>query len=366
MSLRAHWLAFRNKLLSDAGFQSWAARFPVTRPRARAEAADLFDLVAGFVHSQILFAFVELGLTAQLGGAPLTADTLAAACDLPPGAMRRLLRGAAALGLAEAIGDRWTLGPRGAALAGNAGVAAMVAHHRGFYSDLADPVTLLRRNGGSGELADYWAYARSIDPQAATPPDVAAYSALMAASQPMVAAQVIAAKPFAGVRRLLDIGGGEGAFVRAIAVAQPTLGLALFDLPAVAARARIALDAAGLARVATHSGSFFDGALPGGYDMMSLVRILHDHDDGPALDLLRHIRAALPVGCRLLIAEPMAGARADRVGDAYFGFYLLAMGQGRARRPDEIGKLLELAGFARYRTLPTPLPLVAQAIVATA
>ncbi len=366
MSFRARWLAFRNRRLADPAFQSWAAAFPLTRSRARREAAQLFDLVAGFVHSQILYAFVELGLTARLVGRAVAEDNLATACDLSPNAMHRLLRGAAALGLAEAVDEGWTLGPCGAALAGNAGVAAMVAHHRAFYADLADPVALLRRAGGGGELARYWAYARNPDAHAAAPPDVAAYSALMAASQPMVAAQVIAAKPFGGVRRLLDIGGGEGAFVRAVAAARPGLDLALFDLPAVAARARVALDGAGLARVATHGGSFFGGALPGGYDMMSLVRILHDHDDGPALDLLRAIRAALPAGGRLLIAEPMAGPRPDRVGDAYFGFYLLAMGQGHARSPGEIGKLLESAGFARYRRRATPLPMVAQVIVAEA
>ena len=365
MTFRARWLAFRNRTLGNPRFQSWAAAFPLTRPRARAEAAGLFDLVAGFVHSQILFAFVELKLTERLGAHLVTVDDLAADSALPADAMRRLLRGAAALGLAEPVGDRWTLGPRGAALAGNAGVAAMVGHHRAFYADLADPVALLRRGGGGGALARYWAYARSNAPEGAAALDVAPYSALMAASQPMITAQVIAARPFAGVRRLLDIGGGEGVFLRTVAQARPRLDLALFDLPAVAARARMALDGDGLTAIATHGGSFF-GALPTGYDMMSLVRILHDHDDGPALALLHSVHAALPTGGQLLIAEPLAGLQPDKVGDAYFGFYLLAMGQGRARTPGEIGQLLQTAGFARYRRLATPLPLVASVIVADA
>ena len=41
---------------------------------------------------------------------------------------------------------------------------------------------------------------------------------------------------------------------------------------------------------------------------------------------------ALPADGTLLLAEPMAGSRgAEPVGDAYFGFYLLAMGSGRPR-----------------------------------
>ena len=57
----------------------------------------------------------------------------------------------------------------------------------------------------------------------------------------------------------------------------------------------------------------------------------------------------------------MAGIRgAEPMGDAYFGFYLLAMGRGRPRTPDEIGALLREAGFARPLTLRTAEPLACQ------
>ena len=77
------------------------------------------------------------------------------------------------------------------------------------------------------------------------------------------------------------------------------------------------------------------------------------------------MRAALPSDGRLLIGEPMAGTPgAEPVGATYFGLYLLAMGSGRARSPDEIGTLLRTAGFGRWRSLATALPLTASAIVA--
>ncbi len=362
MTLRPRWLRFRNRLLASSRFQEWASAFPLTRPRARAEAAELFDLVGGFVHSQILAACVELDLLARL---PATTAALATACELPPDSMRRLLRGAASLGLVEPLGDGWTLGPRGAALRGNPGVAAMIAHHTAFYADMADPVALLRRGGGGGALADYWAYARAEDARAAEANAVGPFSAFMAASQPLIAAEVIAAVDLGRYRRLLDVGGGEGAFVEAVARAVPRLELALFDLPAVAERARARLDTAGLRRIASHGGSFFDDPLPGGFDLVTLVRILHDHDDGPALKLLRNVHAALPPGGTLLIAEPMATERPGRVADAYFGFYLLAMGSGRARTPAEIMSMLRAAGFASSRRLPARQPLIASVILAS-
>ena len=93
-------------------------------------------------------------------------------------------------------------------------------------------------------------------------------------------------------------------------------------------------------------------------DSITLVRVLHDHDDDLVLRLLRAVRQAMSAGSTLLVAEPMAGtAGAERIGDAYFGFYLLAMGSGRARTPTELTHLLELSGFTNIRLPPTRRPL---------
>ena len=48
----------------------------------------------------------------------------------------------------------------------------------------------------------------------------------------------------------------------------------------------------------------------------------------------------------------MAGTPgAEPIGDAYFGFYLLAMGSGRPRTPSELRRLLREAGLRRHRAL---------------
>ena len=67
----------------------------------------------------------------------------------------------------------------------------------------------------------------------------------------------------------------------------------------------------------------------------------------------------------MLLAEPMAGAPgAPRMGDAYFGIYLLAMRGGRARTAAELAALLHEAGFVQVRERPTPIPLQVGVIVA--
>jgi demethylspheroidene O-methyltransferase len=82
--------------------------------------------------------------------------------------------------------------------------------------------------------------------------------------------------------------------------------------------------------------------------------------------LLRAIRAALAPGGKLVIAEPMSDTPgAQAMGDAYFGFYLLAMGSGRPRPASEIKAMLEKAGFNTVRSVRTPRPLLASMVEAT-
>ena len=178
---------------------------------------------------------------------------------------------------------RWGLGPLGGPLVGNAALKAMVEHHAALYADLRDPVALLRDEGAGSAMSAYWPYAAY--PDGAMPPErVAEYSALMTASQPMVIDEVLDAWDFSRHRRVLDVGGGEGRFVAALAQRCPRLALMLFDLPQVAALARQRLAGLGLAqRVQAHGGSFFDDPLPQGADLVTLVRVLFDHDDAHAL-----------------------------------------------------------------------------------
>jgi demethylspheroidene O-methyltransferase len=353
---KATLLRWRNGVLGSTAFQRAAARFPLSRPIARRKAGSLFDLVAGFAYSQILAATVEGGLIDLLADEPASADSLAHAIDLPPAAMERLLRAAAALGLVEAVGPGWwTLGPQGAALRANPGAQAMIRHHRLLYADLADPLALLRADRREATaLARFWAYSA-----AATGAEAEPYTKLMAASQTMIAQQVVPAYRFGRHRALLDIGGGSGTFARAVGAAHPHLRLGVFDLPAVVARAKSGT-------IAWHAGDFFHDPLPRGYDLISLVRVLHDHDDAPAQQLLGAIHAALAPGGTVLIAEPMAATPgAEAIGDAYFGMYLWAMGSGRPRPASEIGEMLEKAGFRRWRETSTGQPLIARIIVAS-
>jgi demethylspheroidene O-methyltransferase len=362
---------WRNRTVARPEFQRWASAFPLTRPIVRRHANDLFDLVAGFVYSQVLLACVRLDLFEILADGAMGIDDLASRVGLGREGTERLVAAAAALELLRRRpGDRVALGRLGAPLVGNRPITALVEHHATLYADLADPLALLRREGRPA-MAGYWPYA-AVDggapsPSVLSPDRVAEYSRLMSASQPMVTREVLDAYDFGRHKVLLDVGGGEGTFIAAVAGQAPALQLMLFDLPAVAELARERLGQAGLGtRAQTFGGDFFADELPRGADLVSLVRVCFDHPDERVLKLLKAVRRALPDDGHLLLAEPMSEVPGvEAMGDAYFGFYLLAMGRGRPRSAVHLTRLLTEAGFASVQPVATRMPLQTGLLVAS-
>lgn len=365
MRWRDRFYDFLTARVARAAFRSRASRNSLLRPVGRASAGALFDLCAGFVYTQTLLACLRLDVLGKVYERPRTAGEVARLTGLSTQAADMLLRAAASLDLLRARGDgTFGLGLKGAALIDNPGVCAMIEHNALLYRDIADPVDFLRRARPDGELARYWGYAAEGHDADLPGEQTAAYSRLMSVSQEMIAEEVLSAMRFAGFRKLLDVGGGHGAFALTVARATPGLSVAVFDLPSVVQGAAAAARAAGIARFNTHAGDFVRDSLPEGADVISLVRVLHDHDDQVVLRLLHEAARVLPEGGTLLVAEPMRGRGAEaRAADAYFGFYLRAMGRGRIRSADEIAALMTRAGFENVQPKSTKVPLIASVLI---
>ena len=320
---------FRNRLLASPAFRSAAEKIPFIQRIARRRAYDLFAMAGGFIHSQVLASCLELDLFNQLRNGPERASELARITGIPENRALHLLRAASALKLLEERpGRRFGLGVLGAATVDNPAIVSLIRHHAGLYRDLNEPLALFRGTLERPEMAALWPYATSDSPGGLEAAEVSAYTDLMATSQAMVAEQVLAAYSFKRHRRLLDIGGGSGAFARAVHSRWPHLSLTVADLPGVVEVARDDLEARGLSGVIDVVGADATrDELPGDFDAVSLVRILHDHDDDMASQFIRAARRSLTDDGVLIVAEPMADAPgAGPLIDAYFNVYLLAMG----------------------------------------
>lgn len=347
----------------------WARSRWYTRWLVRRRTRQLFAWMSGFVQSQVLLSCVRLRLLDVLAEQALGLTTLSQRLQIPSHPLSCLLDSAVAMGLLRRSADGlYRLGAAGMVLREQPGITAMIEHNHLLYADLGDPEGFLRRSG-PGHMGQYWTYAHDHQGARDAAPgaqDMVRYSGLMDASQGFVITEILDAFPFHDHRQVLDIGCGKGRFMTALAQRHTHLSLTLFDLPAVVDLARQRLQQAGLSgRARCEGGSFVTDPLPTGADLVTLVRVLHDHDDQTVLNLLQKVWQALPAGGRIMIAEPMRLPTGEaEVVDPYFHFYLLAMGAGRLRSSAEIGQLLSASGFTGIETVPTAMPIHAQIVTA--
>ena len=343
----ARFLLWRNRLLRSASFQKWAARLPLSQSIARQRATDLHRILAGFVYSPTLSASYKLGLLECLKDRIATLDEIADYCEPHEAAAVTPVAAAVPVHRLETVDmARGPLGELGASSHGNPGGQSRLGHHDLLYSDMADPAQLLRRRENAS-LRGYWPY---VDGDHNDPAAAARYSELMADSQHLIANHILDSISLTGTSRLLDVGGGTGTFARLAADRFPHSETAVFDLPQVIA----SIPPKHSQQLRAYSGDMFNDALPEGFNAISLVRILHDHDDLPVERLLARCFDALPSGGQIIIAEPMAGTRgAESMGHTYFGIYLRAMGSGSPRENTELYRKFEKASFAGMREKTT-------------
>ena len=367
--------AWMDSKLTDPSFSRWAAGNVFTRWIVRRRSRQVFDVMAGFVYSQVLLACVRLRILELVSESPRTLDELAHICQVPASALQRLINSAVALRLLTLRGQgRYGLGALGAPVAGHPGIRAMIEHHAVLYHDMQDPVALLRDQVSDGQMMAYWPYVETHAadgqpqqaPRAWAQEKVSRYSQLMSASQPFVVDEVLATYSFANHHCVLDVGGGQGTFVSRLAGHAAHLKLKLFDLPQVAELAQDNFKKKSLSdRIEAFGGDFLKDTLPAGADLITLVRVAHDHPDAHVNTILRSIFKALPAGGTLLLTEPMAQANDEApLGDAYFHFYLLAMGSGRLRTVKELSDMILDAGFNSVEVLANAMPLQTRILIA--
>jgi (2Fe-2S) ferredoxin/2-polyprenyl-3-methyl-5-hydroxy-6-metoxy-1,4-benzoquinol methylase len=166
-----------------------------------------------------------------------------------------------------------------------------------------------------------------------------------------------------GVHRMLDVGGGSGAYAIACARANPELRAEIFDLPTVVPIARRHIDEAGLSdRVTTRTGDLRSDPLGSGYDLVLLSAICHMLGPAANVDLLGRCLAALSPGGRVVIQDfILAPDRTSPRSGALFALNMLVgTPEGSAYTGQEYAAWLLQTGFGEVRelTLPGPTGLV--------
>ena len=170
---------------------------------------------------------------------------------------------------------------------------------------------------------------------------------------------VVNATGLDGVRRMLDVGGGSGAYAIAFARAIRDLRVEVFDLPTVLPIAQGHIDEAGLSdRITTHSGDLRTDDLGSGFDLILLSAICHMLGPVANQDLLGRCFAALAPGGRVLVQDFIL--EPDRTSPRFAALFALNMlvgtSEGSTYTSEEYRSWLNQVGFVDIQHVALPGP----------
>ena len=327
----------------------------------------LARLMDGYLVTQMLHTAASLGVADALAGGPRSGAELAAEVGADPGALTRVLRGLAVEEIVEERDDgRFALTPAGELLRRDVPGSlrgAVLARGEVYFDTAAEMLTAVRGGGVAYELAHGEPFFEHL---ARHPEREAAFQASMAGRAAQEVADVVAAYDFGNLDRLVDVGGGAGNLLAAILRAAPQLRGVLFDRPGVAPAAEQRMRDAGVwERCELVAGDFFE-SVPSGADAYVLSRVLHDWDDAEAARILARVRDAMGTGSRLLVVEAILPERAaDAPAAIRMDLHMLLLfSQAQERTEAEFRRLLEGAGLAVRRVVPTRSPAALSVIEA--
>lgn len=301
----------------------------------------------GFMTARIVLTAAEIDLFSLLAHRPLTVNEVVTATSGDRRAMTILLDALCALGYLVKHDVSYQTEPSAIPLLvkDNAqSILPMVQHMETLWqtwSKLTDIVL--------GKAA-----ASSGDPGALHKDHIKAFIGAMHTAASKMAPAVVAAINPAGVRKMLDVGGGSGSYTLAFLQASPEIQATLFDLPEVIGMAKERIEAAGrLERVTLIPGDFYRDPLPSGHDFAFLSAIIHQNSLEQNEALYSKIYQALEPGGRIIVRDHvMSPDRTQPIDGALFAVNMLVgTSEGSTYTFEEIAAGLSSAGFSSIRQL---------------
>jgi O-methyltransferase domain/Dimerisation domain len=332
---------------------------PATDPsQPVSPAVALRQLSTGFWVSQAIAVVAELGITDFLQDGPKTCEELAQVTGTHPGALYRLLRAVASVGVfVEEATGRFSSTPIATLLSSNLPQSWRAAAIMSGQAWAWQAWGALLYSVKTGQPAFEHVFGVEFDAYMEEHQDAAdIFQSFMNVATAEEAMAVAPIYDFAGLQTIVDIGGGRGALLAAILKANPHLRGVLFDAPHVVAGARSLLDAHGVAERCDLVGGDFFAAVPRGGDAYLLKWILVSWDDERSVTILKHCRRAMRGGGKVLVIERIIPPGNEPFFGKFADLNLLVMYRGRHRSEAEYRALFDQAGFELTRIIPTQSP----------
>jgi (2Fe-2S) ferredoxin/predicted O-methyltransferase YrrM len=312
---------------------------------------DLMQKIRGFQFSRVILSAVELDIFTAVGKNANSAE-IAKSLGIDPRATEKLLNALVAINLLEkrqglfynsAISSRYLM-------EGSPDDSRASIMHSVHLWDRWSTLTECVKQGASvtykdvADRKDEW-----------TVPFIAAMHKNAGARAPLV----IRAIGIDGVRKVLDVGGGSGAYSIAFAEMNQNLEAEVFDLPPVIAIARKHIDKAGLSgRVKVRAGDFRKDELGTNFDLVFISAICHMNGPQENIKLLQKSYKALVSGGRVVIQDFILNP--DKTSPQSAALFALNMlvgtRSGSTYSEQEYSDWLKEVGFKNIKPIRLPGP----------
>lgn len=333
----------------------------MTETIATSEASGqaLVQMLTGAWTTQLVAAVARLGIPDQLAIAqPQSSEQLARAVGANAGALYRVMRALSSIGVfADAGRGTYTLTPIGERLRSDHPesmrdffLAETDDVHRRSWSALVDAI----RSGLPQPAAvfgttvfDYYGKHGEEGQQ---------FGRAMENVSAMSAYGVLANYDFSSARLIVDVGGGNGSFLRAVLQQHPQATGVVVDLPYMESQAVASIEHDGLRNRCRFEAHDIFESVPAGGDIYLLRFILHDWNDDESRRILKTVRTAMPPAGRVLIVEMLVPETNAPGFVQFMDINMLVMTGGRERTATEYGDLCAAAGLRFVRTIGTRTP----------
>ncbi|GIF08508.1 methyltransferase [Actinoplanes siamensis] len=326
-------------------------------PTDQDETMRLLRMAEGLGAARLLQLAVELDVAGLLADGPRSAEELAETTATHPRGLHRLLRALAGIGVCtEAAAGRFALTEMGKRL--NADHPQSL-HWWVRFQSMLNPVYDDAASSVRAQVPAFSAvYGEPIFEHLAHHPEHGEIFHSAMAEHSRVMGMVLAnGYDFGGVRRIVDVGGGNGSLLTVLLQRYPRAEGVVFELPEVAEVAQKRISAAGLSERCSVVGGDFLREVPAGADLYLLKGVLHNWSDADAVTLLRNCRTAMTPESRLLLIEAVVPPGDDFHPSKVLDVAMMIVYGGRERTLTEHIELLDEAGLRFGHMVEAAAPL---------
>ena len=321
-----------------------------TKSKKEQSPSRILDTIYTFRPARVLLTSFELGIFTAIGDSPKESREIAMTLGTSERATDRLMNALCGMGFLKKRGGRFLNTPLTARY--------LVKDRPDYLAGLMHQVALWKtwstltqavREGSSitvrGEIGDRgngWleAFIEAMH--------------MRALGQAGIVARLINLR---GVKRVLDVGGGSGAYSMAFVRTKKGVQALVFDLPQVTVLTRKFLEGEGLTNsIETTDGNYETDSLGNGFDLVFLSAIIHSNSAEVNRLLFKKANDALTPAGRLVVLDHIM--REDRTAPLAGAFFSLNMlvgtKSGDTYTESEIRQWMTEAGFKDIRRKSTP------------